>query len=171
MAATKIDEEKIAVVAPIGSPAVAAPLIAEAATEDKLAPSLNGPEGENSELGDEPRRRRRRGGRNRNRRDRENGETGETANAGEAAFVPVADAAMAQAETIAPVAAELAPEVTTDKIVQDVSPATLAPEPAVAVATDAVAEPTQEMVQEAAPEVTEAEVAEAEVDKKPADKA
>jgi ribonuclease E len=159
---TKVDEANVAVIAPVGSPVVVVPPVAAVAAEDKLTPSLNGPEGENGELGEEPRRRRRRGGRNRNRRDRENGETSETTNAGEAAFVPVADAAMAQAETLPPVAAELAPEVTTDKIVQDVSSAAIAPEPAVAVATDAVAEPAPEMAKEAAQETAQ-EVAEAEV--------
>jgi ribonuclease E len=128
----------------IGSEAAAAPLSAPALVEEHALPLAEGPHAENDEHGDEPRRRRRRGGRNRNRRDRENGENVETGSA-EAAFVPVADAAMAQAEpeAVAPAVPQLAPEVTTDQVVQDAIPAS-EPEPATAVATDAIAEPAAE---------------------------
>ncbi len=138
------------------SEVVATPIPA-AALDEKLTPTGTEPHGEHDEHGDEPRRRRRRGGRNRNRRDRENGENGEhgetsaTSSATAAAFVPVADAAMAETSTQeANAEPALAPEVTTDKIVQETAVAEVAPTPATVVATDAIAEP----VAEAAPEAT-----------------
>lgn len=51
-----------------------APALTAADIADPVQASINMPEEENTEQGEERRRRRRRGGRNRNRRDRENGE-------------------------------------------------------------------------------------------------
>ena len=51
-----------------------APALTTADIADPVQASINMPEEENTEQGEERRRRRRRGGRNRNRRDRENGE-------------------------------------------------------------------------------------------------
>jgi len=139
------------------SEVVATPIPA-VALDEKLTPAGTEPHGEHDEHGDEPRRRRRRGGRNRNRRDRENGENGEhgetsgSSGVPAATFVPVADAAMAEASTHqADTEPALAPEVTTDQVVQEgAAVADEAPAPATVVATDAIAEP----VADAAPEAT-----------------
>ncbi|MEO8839286.1 MAG: Rne/Rng family ribonuclease, partial [Herbaspirillum sp.] len=104
---------------------------------DEQQVAANGPQEENGESSEEPRRRRRRGGRNRNRRDRD--ENGNAENGSDGAFVAVADAAMAEAKTdhvttssdaTSEVEPTLAPEVTTDRVVHDATPAEVNPAPA-----------------------------------------
>ena len=127
------------------SEAIAAPEPVTTAPEDNLAPATAAGEaqGEHEAHGDEPRRRRRRGGRNRNRRDREAGDTGETVDSNaEAAFIPVADAAMAQAEMQA---TEAAPEAMAGKPAPEAAAEPAAVTPPVVEAEPAVhAEPVAE---------------------------
>ncbi len=119
---------------------VATPLPTPVVVDDGTLQSTTGPQSENGEHGDEPRRRRRRGGRNRNRRDRESDDSAEAGSATDAAFVPVADAAMAQAQAEStPAASEQTPELATDKLAQhDAGDEAVVTEPAATVAEETI---------------------------------